>query len=70
MLLRPSKDTFRYAYFCHGIYLWPTLSKSRIIFFLMNIHNRYRTIYFARVCVFSFSSCVLILMGSPPSPRR
>ena len=25
--------------------------QSRIVFFLMNIHNRYRTIYFARVCV-------------------
>lgn len=23
--------------------------QSRIIFFLMNIHNKYRTIYFARV---------------------
>ena len=24
--------------------------QSRIVFFLMNIHNRFRTIYFARVC--------------------
>ena len=29
-----------------------TLSRqSRIVFFLMNIHNKYRTIYFARVCL-------------------
>lgn len=28
--------------------------QSRIVFFLMNIHNRYRTIYFARVCGCSF----------------
>jgi hypothetical protein len=41
--------------------------QSRIVFFLMNVHHKKRTIWFARVCPFPFLPCFLL---SPffPSP--